>query len=209
MKYIRFLFPNSQDMQRDIKENAKHIKEIMDDIRRSMKTETESLKCLLDILLSDNIEQFNKIEESIIENFQSQEKTCQDYISYLEDHVKELNGYLSSTKLYNNFIIFSLSDKLKTKATPKTIKPAPPVFTAGVYSKEDVTKFLGKVTAPDTKPMSRKMITMKTASTQNNTRKHLFHIFMLLVVLLLSSTLLDLNIDNYTKETIGKCQREI
>lgn len=88
MKYIRFLFPNSQDMQRDIKENAKHIKEIMDDIRRSMKTETESLKCLLDILLSDNIEQFNKIEESIIENFQSQEKTCQDYISYLEDHVK-------------------------------------------------------------------------------------------------------------------------
>lgn len=196
-------------MQRDIKENAKHIKESMDDIRRSMKNETESLKCLLDILLSDNIEQFNKTEESIIENFQSQEKTCQDYISYLEDHVKELNGYLSSTKLYNNFIIFSLSDKLKTKATPKTIKPAPPVFTAGVYSKEDVTKLLGKVTAPDTKPMSRKMITMKTASTQNNTRKHLFHIFMLLVVLLLSSTLLDLNIDNYTKETIGKCQREI
>lgn len=122
---------------------------------------------------------------------------------------KELNGYLSSTKLYNNFIIFSLSDKLKTKATPKTIKPAPPVFTAGVYSKEDVTKLLGKVTSPDTKPMSRKIITMKTASTQNNTRKHLYHIFMLLVVLLLSSTLLDLNIDNYTKETIGKCQREI
>lgn len=120
-------------------------------------------------------------------------------------------GYLSSTKLYNNFIIFSLSDKLKTKATPKTLlyTPAPPVFTACVYSKEDVTKLLGKVTAPDTKPMSRKMITMKTASTQNNTRKHFFHIFMLLVVLLLSSTLLDLNIDNYTKETIGKCQREI
>lgn len=53
-------------MQRDIKENAKHIKEIMDAIRRSMKTETESLKCLLDILLSDYIEQFSKIEESII-----------------------------------------------------------------------------------------------------------------------------------------------
>lgn len=84
----QIFIPNSQDMQRDIKENAKHMKEIMDDIRRSMKTETESLKCLLDILLSDNIEQFNKIEESIIENFQSQEKTCQDYISYLEDHVK-------------------------------------------------------------------------------------------------------------------------
>lgn len=54
-------------MRRDIKENINDIKNIMDDIRTSMKTETESLKCLLDTMLSDNVEKVNEMEHSIIE----------------------------------------------------------------------------------------------------------------------------------------------
>lgn len=54
-------------MRRDIKENINDIKNIIDDIRTSMKNETESLKCLLDTMLSDNVEKVNEMEHSIIE----------------------------------------------------------------------------------------------------------------------------------------------
>lgn len=90
----QYFIPNSQGMQRDIQENIKDIKDIMDDIRRLMKNKTEALKCVLDTVLSDNTGQVNEMEHSIIENLQCQDKTCQDYISYLEDRVKEFNGYL-------------------------------------------------------------------------------------------------------------------
>nr|XP_034336059.1 uncharacterized protein LOC117692415 [Crassostrea gigas] len=193
--------PNSQDVQRDIKENAKNIKEIMDNVRNMMKTETESLKCVLETVTSDNIEQVNKMEESLMENLQSQDKTYQDYISYLEDLVKKLNGYLSSTKLHDNPLIFSHADQLKTKPMPETVKPVPPVFTAGRHSKEDVNKLLGRVTVLDTKPENRKIKSMKTASTQyyNMNSYSLYLIgFLLLLILFVSG----LNIDDHTWKQI-------
>lgn len=67
-----------------------------------MKSDAESLKSLVDTVTSDNIEQVNKIEESILENLQSQENKYKDYICYLEDLVKEFHGYLFSTELKNN-----------------------------------------------------------------------------------------------------------
>lgn len=105
-----------------------------------MKDETESLKCLLDTVLSDNIEQVNKMEESIIKNLQRQDKTYKDYISDLENLVEKFNGYLSSTKLHNIPLLCYLSDQLIITPLLETTKQVPPEFTAGQYSKETVTK---------------------------------------------------------------------
>eukprot|EP00105_Crassostrea_gigas_P007199 XP_011421372.1 PREDICTED: uncharacterized protein LOC105324011 [Crassostrea gigas] len=165
-KIHQYFLPTTKDIQSDIKEEAKNIKAVMDKIRESMKSGAEFLKSLVDTVTSDNIEQVNKIEESIVENLQSQENKYKEYICYLEDLVKEFQGYLSSTKLQNNPIIFSFSDQLKIQPIPKTTKPVPPVFTAGQCSKEDVVKLLGRVIVSNTKPENREIKHTKNASTQ-------------------------------------------
>lgn len=53
-------------MQRDIKEEAIEIKELMDKIRTSIKAEAEYIKLLADIVMSDNLEHVKKIEHSLI-----------------------------------------------------------------------------------------------------------------------------------------------
>nr|XP_034300898.1 tripartite motif-containing protein 45 [Crassostrea gigas] len=180
-KIHQYFIPTSQDKQRDIKENAKDVKKIMDDIRKSMKTETESLKCLLENVLSDNVEQVNKMEVSMMEELQSQDKTFEDYISYLKDHVKEVNGYMSSTKLKKNPFNFSLSNHFNIRPIPETTKPVPPIFTAGQYSKEDVTKLMGNVA--DTKPENSETNLMKTCFKIHRYACYL-HAFLTLVAIL-------------------------
>uniref|UniRef100_K1QE90 Tripartite motif-containing protein 2 n=1 Tax=Magallana gigas TaxID=29159 RepID=K1QE90_MAGGI len=143
----------------------------MDKIRTSIKAEAESLKRLVDTLASYEIEQVNKMEESLKENFKSQDKTYQDYISYLEELVREIHGYLSSTKVQCNPLIFALPDQMKIKPIPKTTIPVLPVFTAGQYSKEDVTKLLGRVTVPKTKLKNRNINPTETASTEFKDRE--------------------------------------
>nr|XP_034312097.1 uncharacterized protein LOC105328801 [Crassostrea gigas] len=165
-KIHQYFLPTSHDIQEDIKDNFKEIKATIDKIRTSIKAKAESLKRLVDTVASDEIERVNKMEESLEERLKSQDKTYQDYISYLEELVREFNGYLSSTKVHSNPLILSQPDQLKIKPIPKTIIPVPPVFNAGQYSKEDVSKLLGRVTAPDTKPENRKIKPMETASTQ-------------------------------------------
>eukprot|EP00105_Crassostrea_gigas_P015822 XP_011432953.1 PREDICTED: tripartite motif-containing protein 2 [Crassostrea gigas] len=165
-KIQTYFMPTAKDLQKEIKMDAAEIKAIMDSIRSSMRDEAKTLKKLVDEVTSDNIEQVNKMEVSLKEMLQSQDKTCQDYISYLEDLVKQFQGYLSSTQLQNNPILFSLSEHLKILPTPETTKPVPPEFTAGQYSKEDVVKLLGRVTVPDTKPENRKIKPIETPSTQ-------------------------------------------
>eukprot|EP00105_Crassostrea_gigas_P035787 XP_019919935.1 PREDICTED: uncharacterized protein LOC105320970 [Crassostrea gigas] len=201
-KIHQYFIPNAQDLQRDIRENAEDIKKIMNDIRRSMKTETTSLKCLLETVLSDKIEQVNKMEESLIKELQSQDKTYEDYISYLKDLVKEVNGYMSSTKLRNNPILFSLSNHRNIRPLAETIKPVPPVFTAGQCGKEDVTKLMGRVTVPNSKPENRKIKPMETASTQYKKYKYSMYlfIFLSLPVLFLFTITCCINIDNHPKK---------
>ncbi|XP_065922246.1 uncharacterized protein [Magallana gigas] len=165
-KIHQYFLPTSHDIQEDIKENVKEIKATIDKIRTSIKAKAESLKRLVDTVALDEIERVNKMEESLKENLKSQENAYQDYISYLEKLVIEFNGYLSSTKVQSNPLILSKPDQLKIKPIPKTIIPVPPVFTAGQYSKKDVSKILGRVTVPDTKPENRKIKPMETASTQ-------------------------------------------
>nr|XP_034312076.1 uncharacterized protein LOC117684373 [Crassostrea gigas] len=165
-KIHQYFIPTSQDTQKVIMKDTKEIKATMDKMRTFIMAEAEMLKSLVDTVLSDKIEQVKNMEESLIEELQNQDKTYQDYISYLKTLVKKFHGYLFSAKIQNNPIIFSLSDQLKIQPIPETTKPVPPVFTAGQYSKEDVANILGKVTVPDIKPENREIKPMETASTQ-------------------------------------------
>eukprot|EP00105_Crassostrea_gigas_P031169 XP_011453768.1 PREDICTED: uncharacterized protein LOC105346756 [Crassostrea gigas] len=165
-KIEEYFLPTSQDLLKSIKKDSIEIKKIMDDIRASMKAEAESLKSMVDTITSQKIEQVNEIEESLQELLKSQDIKYNGYISYLYELVKKFYGYLSSKDIKT--LLSEIIRNLKIDPIPETVKPIPPVFTAGQYSKEDVTKLLGRVTVPDTKPENRKIKPMETAaSTQS------------------------------------------
>nr|XP_034312180.1 uncharacterized protein LOC109620518 isoform X1 [Crassostrea gigas] len=171
-KIEEYFLPTSQDLLKSTKEDSIEIKKIMDSIRASMKAEAESLKRMVDTLTSNNIKQVNEQEKSLLQLLNSQDKKYNDYISYLNELVKKFHGYLSSKNL--QILMDEITKNLKIDPIPETTKPVHPVFNAGQYSKEDVTKLLGRVTAPDTKPENRKIKPMETAvSTQlKSTEKH-------------------------------------
>ncbi|XP_011446232.3 E3 ubiquitin-protein ligase TRIM71-like [Magallana gigas] len=164
-KIQAYFIPTAKRLQGEIKLYATEITKIMDSIRTFMRDEAKSLKTLVDEVTSDNIEQVNKMEGSIWKMLHSQHKTYHDYICYLEDLVKKFHGYLSSTQLQNNPIIFPLTEHLTIQSIPDTATPIPPVFTAGRYSKEDVVKLLGRITVPQTKPEKTNLKAMEIAST--------------------------------------------
>lgn len=145
-----YLMPTAQILQKQRQIDATSVKTVVDGIRSSMRGEAISLKLLVDELTSDNIEQVNKMEKSLIEMLQTQDKTYKDYISYLMDHVKKLDGYLSSTQIQLKHTLFALSEHLKTRPIPGTTKPVPPILTPGRFSREDVAKLLGRITVFDT-----------------------------------------------------------
>uniref|UniRef100_A0A8W8J2A0 B box-type domain-containing protein n=1 Tax=Magallana gigas TaxID=29159 RepID=A0A8W8J2A0_MAGGI len=171
-KIEEYFLPTSQDLLKSTKEDSNEIKKIMDSIRASMKAEAESLKRMVDALTSDNIKQVNEQEKFLLQLLNSQDKKYNDYISYLYELVKKFHGYLSSKNL--QILMDEITKNLKIDPIPETTKPVPPVFTASQYSKEDVTKLLGRITVPDTKPENRKIKPMETAvSTQlKHTEKH-------------------------------------
>ncbi|XP_065942766.1 protein wech-like [Magallana gigas] len=162
----QYYLPTSQDIKREIKEDVLKLKAFMDKIRTSIKAEAESVKRLVEKAMSGNLEQANEMEETLLEKLQSQDKAYDEYNGYLENLVKEFQGYLSYDKVQNNSILFSLSEVLNIKPIPKSTEPVYPVFTAGQYSKNDVAKLLGTVTVPTTKPASRKIEPMDITSTQ-------------------------------------------
>uniref|UniRef100_A0A8W8NYZ0 B box-type domain-containing protein n=2 Tax=Magallana gigas TaxID=29159 RepID=A0A8W8NYZ0_MAGGI len=162
----QYYLPTSQDIKRDIKEDVLKLKAFMDKIRTSIKAEAESVKRLVEKAMSDNLEQANEMEETLLEKLQSQDKAYDEYNGFLEILVKEFQDYLSYDKVQNNPILLSLSEVLNIKPIPKSTEPVYPVFTAGQYSKNDVAKLLGTVTVPTTKPASRKIKPMNITSTQ-------------------------------------------
>eukprot|EP00105_Crassostrea_gigas_P008623 XP_011423245.1 PREDICTED: uncharacterized protein LOC105325403 [Crassostrea gigas] len=162
-KIRNHLEPTSQDLKKEIAGDVIEIKKIMEDLRRSMKAEAESLKNLVDTVTSDNIEQVNKIEQSILETLNGQNQDIDAYMNYLNDLIKTFYGYLSPSNIEQ--LTFALkSENVVIRPIPETSKPVPPVFTAGQYSKEDVAKLLGRIHVPNTKPEHRKMKTIETAS---------------------------------------------
>ncbi|XP_065929133.1 tripartite motif-containing protein 2-like [Magallana gigas] len=162
-KIRNHLEPTSQNLKKEIAADVKEIKKIMEGLRKSMKAEAESLKNLIDTVTSDNIEQTNKIEQSILETLNAQNQEIDSYMNYLNDLVKTYYGYLSPSNI-EQIALALKSENLITRPIPETSKPVLPAFTAGQYSKEDVVKLLGKITVPKTKLENRKIKTTETAS---------------------------------------------
>ncbi|XP_061192378.1 tripartite motif-containing protein 2-like [Saccostrea echinata] len=152
-KIHEYFLPTSQDLQREIKKDSSDIRHIMDNIRTSMKTEGESLKSLVDTVVSENMKQLDQIEHSLLDDLNTQDKTLDDYITYLNNLVKELHGCLFSTEPQK----LMSEKKPKIQSIPEIIKPVTPGFTAGQYSKFDVTKLLGEIHVPNTKAEKREI----------------------------------------------------
>ncbi|XP_078339392.1 uncharacterized protein LOC144627183 [Crassostrea virginica] len=158
-KIQKYFLPTSNSLKSDIEEDFSQIKNIMESIRTSLKTEAESLKNLVDEVTSESIENTHTIEKSLLKMLKSQETKYDDYIAYLWKMSDEFQEYLSIT---NQKLLFTKT--LKIQSIPETTKPVPPVFTAGRFSKNDITKFLGKVNFPNTKPEKRKIQPMEAES---------------------------------------------
>ncbi|XP_062584958.1 uncharacterized protein LOC134246587 [Saccostrea cucullata] len=152
-KIHEYFLPTSQDLQKEIKKDSSEIKHIMDNIRTSMKTEGETLKSLVDTVISENMKQLDQIEHSLLEDLNTQDKTMDDYITYLNNLVKELHICLSSTETKK----LMSEKKPKIRSVPETTKPVTPGFTAGQYSKSDVTKLLGEIHVPNTRAKKREI----------------------------------------------------
>nr|XP_022314597.1 uncharacterized protein LOC111119075 [Crassostrea virginica] len=141
----QYFIPTSEELRQETKADTTEIKRIMDGIRTSMKAEGERLKKLVEKVILQKIVGVNDVEKSITAMLQNQEKTYEDYISYLKDVVKEFSGYLSSTQLLGNPMISTISGPLTIKSIPQTTKLIPSVFIPGQFSEEDVSKLLGTV----------------------------------------------------------------
>uniref|UniRef100_K1RAU6 Tripartite motif-containing protein 2 n=1 Tax=Magallana gigas TaxID=29159 RepID=K1RAU6_MAGGI len=163
-KIQEYFLPTSKEMKTETDEDGREVKKIMDGIRNSIKAEAKSLKDLVDKVTSDKLEQANTIEKSLLKVLKQQEKTYHDYNKYLEKLLKEFHGYLP----LSNFKVL-LSAKLensKIQSIPETSKPVSPVFTAGQFTYDDVSKLLGKIGVPNIKPDKRKIKPMATSLTQ-------------------------------------------
>ena len=160
LKIQKYFLPSSQGLRTDIEEDVTQIKKIMNSIRTSMKAEAESLKILVDEVTTENIEYTQTMEKSILEMLKSQETTYDDYIAYLWKMTDEFQQYLSLT---NQKLLFSQTLKIKT--IPETTKLVAPVFTSGKFSKDDISKLLGRVNVPNTEPEKRKIQPMEAELT--------------------------------------------
>ncbi|XP_065942751.1 E3 ubiquitin-protein ligase TRIM71-like [Magallana gigas] len=161
--------PTSQNMQKDIAEDVQKMKTFMDEIRISMKTEAKSLKHLVDEVISEKIKHVNKMEESILEELQNQNKTYEEYNISLGYRVQSFNCIMSSNGVEYNPVILCPLDRMEIKPVPETTKPVYPEYIAGKYNKNDVTNLLGRLRDPNTKPETRKIKTTETKFTELKT----------------------------------------
>lgn len=113
----------------------------MDKIRASIKVKAESLILLVKKATLDNLEQANRTEKTLLEKFQSQDNTYNEYNGYLENIAKKFQCYLSFDSIQNNPIIFSFSENLNMKSMPETTKLVFPVFTGSQYSQDNVANY--------------------------------------------------------------------
>ncbi|XP_078310240.1 uncharacterized protein LOC144618322 [Crassostrea virginica] len=167
-KIQKYFLPTTQGLKTDIEEDVTEIKKIMESIRTSMNAEAESLKKLVDEVTSEKKKHTHTMEKSLLKMLKSQETTYDDYIAYLGKMNDEFQEYLSltNTKLF--------SETLRIKTIPETTRPVPPVFTKGKFSKDDISKLLGSVNVPNTKPEKRKIQPMEAVTTHmKSTEKQL------------------------------------
>ncbi|XP_056004126.1 uncharacterized protein LOC125661060 [Ostrea edulis] len=149
-KILKDLLPISQKLQKEIKGDAIHIKRTMDILKTEMKANGESLKRMVDTVVSENIQEMDNTEESLLEKLQNEDTAFNDYISYLHDLVKEFHDKLSSPTLMN--LIPDPSEKMQNiQPIPERTTSLTPVLIAGQYCKNDVSELLGKINVHGTK----------------------------------------------------------
>ncbi|XP_062579937.1 uncharacterized protein LOC134241942 [Saccostrea cucullata] len=152
-KIHEYFLPTTKDLQKEIDGDAKEIKIIMNIIRTSMKAEAESLKRLVDDIVSENMEEVNKTEQSLLEKLKSQVKSIEKYKAYLNDLDKKFHVNVCSFEPSKPFT----AGDMQIQSIPETTKPLMPLFTAGKYSKADIAKLLGKLTFPNNNEEVRKV----------------------------------------------------
>lgn len=152
--------PTSQNLLKSLTEDSTEIKKVMDSIRSSLREEAESLKRLVDTVTLDNIKQVDKQEDSLLQLLKLQNNKYNDHISYLNQLVIKLHGYLASDDLQT--LISEHSKNLKTEPIPETTKPVLPIFTPGRQSKDGIANLLGKISVPNTNPVKRKIKPIET-----------------------------------------------
>nr|XP_022342725.1 uncharacterized protein LOC111136274 [Crassostrea virginica] len=165
-KIQKYFLPTTHDLKTDIEEDATQIRKIMESIRTSMKAEAKSLKNLVDEMTSENLEHTHTIENSLLEMLKSQETTYDDYIAYLGKMSDEFQQYLSLT---DQKLLFS--ETLNIKTIPETTKPVLPMFTGGKFSKEDISKLLGRVNVPNTEPEKREIQSLEAVTTHMKSKE--------------------------------------
>ena len=135
---------------------------MMEKIRTSMTESAESLKVLVDKVASNicNKTEVDEIENSFLRMINSQDKTYEDYISYLRKLNDKLYCELSCTDL--QILKITVLQNLKIEPIPETTRPVPPVFSADQCNLEDVIKLLGKLILSDENPEVRNIKLMKT-----------------------------------------------
>ena len=85
-------------IQKEIRNDETDVKTILEDLRTTMKEEAEVFKSLVDEVVSKNLEQIDKVEESLMELQQNQDKTYSGY-SYLKAIGMDFLGCLSTGPL--------------------------------------------------------------------------------------------------------------
>eukprot|EP00105_Crassostrea_gigas_P009004 XP_011423776.1 PREDICTED: tripartite motif-containing protein 2 [Crassostrea gigas] len=160
----KYILLTSTELKTEIKGDKTRIEETMNDIRKSINAEAESLKDLVDKVTSDKLTQANTIEDSLKKSLESQETIFDDYIAYIDQLIKDFHSYLSSSNLE---VLFSEDfENLKIQSIPEKTQPVLPVYSDGQFCKDDVTKLLGSINCPNTIPDKRKIKSIETVSTQ-------------------------------------------
>ena len=97
-KNQRYFLPSTQGIQKEIRNDETDVKTILEDLRTTMKEEAVAFKSLVDEVVSKNLEQIDKVEESLMELQQNQDKTYSGY-SYLKAIGMDFLGCLSTGPL--------------------------------------------------------------------------------------------------------------
>uniref|UniRef100_A0A8W8I396 B box-type domain-containing protein n=1 Tax=Magallana gigas TaxID=29159 RepID=A0A8W8I396_MAGGI len=155
-----YFLPTSKELQKEIQEDAKEIERIMENIRGKVKTDIESLKKLADEVMSEIMVEVDKEEEKLLDEIKSQDKTVDEYITYLQKLDGDIREYLSASKVTN--ILIEHSKNLEIRPIPETTKPVTPTYTVGQHSKEDVSNLLGKLHADQDQPKTRNIKPLKS-----------------------------------------------
>ncbi|XP_061179620.1 RING finger protein 207-like [Saccostrea echinata] len=90
-KICEYFMPTSQSLQNEVRDDAKEIKKIMNNMRESLIVDADSLRSFVDAVVTRNMKQIDQIENSLLKDIETQEDTFTNYITYLNDLVKEFN----------------------------------------------------------------------------------------------------------------------